>query len=204
MKKHLANQYASNLIEHSRVSHLWIVDWEKYKKQGLAPDSEGGCKAYTYPPTLRDNKTEAATVEITFTKEFDITSLGLKRHAWGKNSVGQCDAILYPTQDRQDDAILLVETKYSDSIEQVKSYINKACKQITDTVEQLTEISCPLTQRNLYGLIGFPKLIIGSAVLISPATLGQLYRDYHLEVMVGNYVNFDDEYTITPSTTTYK
>lgn len=195
MKKCL-EKLASKLGEHNNVEQLTIIDWDGYPK-ALIPQECGGCCVYPdLVPTLT-NEDQAKGVLVIIKTLTGVISLGLKRNAWRRNGIGQCDAIVFPATEADGDAILLVEIKYSSKSEAWSRYKEKALKQITDTVTQLKNNGCPIKDRRIYGLISFPLLNVVSASVFSRTELIDLYMKKKIELYTGNRVQFINQHTVT-------
>ncbi len=158
---------------------------------------EGGCKVYADEPMLRNGVMSASAVIIDSEGEIDLTSFGFKPNIWRRNGIGQCDAVIYPTDEHDGDAVLFVETKYSESDNLMQEYKVIAKQQIIDTIDQLKKRECPLDHRAAYGLISFPMLSIGHAVAFSPAELIDTYITHGVWIMVSNHVIFKDSQTVS-------
>lgn len=199
MKTSLENlKVSSNWQQHPPSSIWWIIDWdgEYFKKhKELIPLRIGGCCVYTSMPK---NISLLYAVKIDSNEPQEITSLGLKRNAWGsKQGIGQCDAILFPTSDNTGDALLFVETKYSENEDSWERYKEHALKQITDTLSQLSDNGCPIDKRNLFGLISCPLSNAMGATVFSPEELMDVYAQYKLQIHMGNAATFQDAQNIT-------
>jgi len=128
----------------------------------------------------------------------ELTSTGLIPNVWRPlQGVGQCDAILFPTSDTENDALLLIETKYSESDEAWQNYKKSAVKQITDTISQLSNKSCPIFKRNLFGLISCPLLDTIGATAFSPEEFMDIYNQHRLSIHMGNSATFQDAQNIS-------
>lgn len=202
MKAHLEKlNIKSNWKEHKTPCSLCLVDWDTkvYKEEGLVPQSIGGCCTYIKDniPSLTDGELPQF-VEVVCASSMSMISTGLKKHAWRKNSVGQCDAILLPASDAEGDAVLFVETKYSIKEGSWKNYREDSLKQITDTIQELRNGECPLDERTLYGLISFPLLRteVFGASMFNNSELAEIYSNYQLNLYVSNRVTYKDEHEI--------
>lgn len=116
---------------------------------------------------------------------------------WGGDRVKQCDGLIFPTSDQQYEALLFVETKYSQNKRAWKQYKKHALKQITDTISELSNRGCPIQQRKLYGLISCPLLNSMGASVFSLEELIKIYRTHNLEVHMGNTATFQDAQNIS-------
>ena len=201
MKSSLKQIRPSNWKEHSLSSKWMIIDWDGdyFKKHaGLKLDKAGGCCVYTLGNQPNGIGVSIYSVSIHSDAPMKITSLGLRKNAWRpKQNVGQCDAILFPTSDTENDALLLVETKYSESDEAWRNYKESAVKQITDTISQLTDRGCPVTQRNLFGLISYPLLSTIGASVFSSSELMEFYQTHKVQIHMGNSATFQDAQNIS-------
>lgn len=94
--------------------------------------------------------------------------------------------------------MLFVETKYSNKEGSWKNYREDSLKQITDTIQELQERKCPLTERILYGLISFPLLRaeVFGASMFDKSELAEIYSKYQLNLYVSNRVIYKDEHEI--------
>lgn len=188
MRASLKQLRTSNWKEH-QVSSSWIiVDWSaKYfqRNRQLIPPKTGGCCVYI-TKDIQYMKICRYSVQVCSDNRMELTSTALVTNAWKPlQGVGQCDAILFPSSDTDNDALLLVETKYSESDKAWCSYKESAVKQITDTITQLANRGCPILQRKLYGLISCPLLNSMGASVFSPEELIKIYLTHNLEVHMG-------------------
>ena len=200
MRASLKQLRTSNWKEH-QVSSSWIiVDWSgEYLKQNrqLIPPKTGGCCVYTTKDS-QYMKICRYSVQVCSDNHMELTSTGLATNAWKPLlGVSQCDAILFPSSDTDNDALLLVETKYSESDKTWSSYKESAVKQITDTITQLSNRGCPIQHRKLYGLISCPLLNSMGASVFSPDELSEIYRTHKLKVHMGNTATFQDAQNIS-------
>lgn len=202
MKTSLENlKVSSNWQQHPPSSIWWIIDWDGAyftEHNELIPPRTGGCRVYT-PETLpQDNGISQYAVNISSQEPLQIISLGLKNNAWSpKQGIGQCDAILFPTSDNTGDALLFVETKYSENEDSWERYKEHALKQITDTLSQLSDNGCPIDKRNLFGLISCPLSNAMGATAFSPKELMDVYNQYKLQIHMGNAATFQNAQNIT-------
>ena len=190
----------SNWKQHHASSIWLIIDWDgEYfqKNKELKPDNTGGCCVYTLKNQPNNIDLSLYSVRIHSKEPMEITSLGLKNNAWRTNGFGQCDALLFPTSDNSGDAFLLVETKYSENTASWQNYKDHALKQITDTISQLSNKSCPIFKRNLFGLISCPLLDTIGATAFSPEELTTIYEDHGVQIHMGNSATFNDSQTIS-------
>ena len=190
----------SNWKQHPASSIWLIIDWDgEYfqKNKELKPNNTGGCCVYT--PENQPNNIDLSlySVRIHSEEPMKITSLGLKNNAWRTNGIGQCDAILFPSSDDSGDALLLVETKYSENEDSWQKYKAHALKQITDTISQFSKRECPISKRNLFGLISCPLLNTVGASAFSPKDLMDIYNQHQLSIHMGNSATFQDAQTIS-------
>lgn len=191
----------SNWKKH-RASSLWmIVDWSgEYFVQNkeLIPPQVGGCCVYTDGDKPQDTELSHYSVKVQSITPMELISTGLRPNAWRPiQEIGQCDAILFPSRNNKGDALLLVETKYSKSDEGWKEYKEHALKQITDTITQLSTRSCPIDERNLFGLISCPLLSPIGASVFSVTELMENYETHRVQIHMGNTATFEDEQTIS-------
>lgn len=190
----------SNWKQHPASSIWLIIDWDgEYfqKNKELKPDNTGGCCVYTLENQPNNIDLSLYSVRIHSKEPMEITSLGLKNNAWRTNGFGQCDAILFPSSDNSEDALLLVETKYSENEDSWQNYKDHALKQITDTISQFSKKGCPITKRNLFGLISCPLLNTVGASAFSPKDLMDIYNQHRLSIHMGNSATFQDAQNIS-------
>jgi hypothetical protein len=190
----------SNWKQHPASSIWLIIDWDgEYfqKNKELKPDNTGGCCVYTLKNQPNNIDLSLYSVRIHSKEPMEITSLGLKNNAWRTNGFGQCDAILFPSSDNSEDALLLVETKYSENEDSWQNYKDHALKQITDTISQFSKKGCPITKRNLFGLISCPLLNTVGASAFSPKDLMDIYNQHKLSIHMGNSATFQDAQNIS-------
>lgn len=201
MKASLKQIRPSNWKEHSLSSKWMIIDWDGdyFKKHAeLKPDKAGGCCVYTLGNQPNGIDVSLYSVSIQSDAPMKITSLGLRKNAWRpEQNVGQCDALLFPTSDNNGDAFLLIETKYSDNASSWQIYKESALKQITDTISQLSNKSCPIDNRNLFGLISCPLLDTIGASAFSPEEFMDIYNQHRLSIHMGNSATFQDAQNIS-------
>lgn len=177
-----------------------IIDWggEFFKTHNkLIPPKTGGCCVYTQANQPANIDVSLYSVRIHSDMLLEMISFGLRANAWRTNGIGQCDAILFPASDNKEDALLLIETKYSESDNSWQNYKDSALKQITDTVSQLYSRHCPVHERNLFGLISCPLLDSMGASAFAPDELIDIYRQYKLNVHMGNSARFLDAQNIS-------
>lgn len=201
MIKHLNKLKPSNWTSHPPATRWEIVDWNGeffVNNKRLKPKGVGGCCTYPNSAPLLTDGTAAPCVEIGSDITLELTTLGFKNHAWKPlQGVGQCDAILFPTSDIENDAFLLVEIKYSQSNKALEEYKKSAVKQITDTIEQLLNRDCPVTERNLFGLISCPLLSTVGASVFSPSEFMEIYQTHKIQIHMGNTATFQDAQNIS-------
>ncbi|MBR8801918.1 hypothetical protein [Porphyromonas levii] len=201
MKTSLQQIHPSNWKDHPSSSIWMIVDWDgEFFRQdsALIPRGAGGCCVYIPESLPQGIDISRYSAKIHSKEPMEMTSLGLRRNAWRpKQGLGQCDAILLPTSDNIEDALLLVETKYSENDDSWQSYKDHALKQITDTISQLLNNHCPTSKRNLYGLISCPLLDTIGASAFSPEELMDIYNQHRLSIHMGNSAKFQDAQTIS-------
>lgn len=199
------NKIVANWKEHSSSRVWYIIDWDgHYFKEHPAfkPDKDGGCCVYT-PSKVQDQSHDITdiiglSVCMRSESEMELISTGLKRCAWNPlQGVGQCDAILFPSSDAEGDALLLVETKYTDKDGAWEKYKDSALKQITDTISQLAKRECPIYKRTLFGLISCPLLNEVGASVFSPSRLMEIFQNYRLQLHMGNTATFKDSQSIS-------
>lgn len=211
MKAHLLQKprIDSNWAEHKAPRSLHIVDWDAkvYKDAKLAPRGHGGCCVYANHVPVMLNNELPYTVEIICPSSIDMISTGLRKNAWRKNGVGQCEAILFSLGDNDGDAVLFVETKYCQEKKEDSSlggYKEDAKQQIKDTIRELQSRGCPLSKRKIYGLISFPlyslrlTTSVGSPVL-GPVEIRTARLEDRINLYVGNRVTYKDSRTIRPA-----
>ena len=178
-----------------------IVDWDgNYFKRNkeLVPPGTEGCCVYTPERPPQGIDVSCCSVQIHSKELLEMTSLGLRGNVWNPaQGVGQCDAILFPTSDKSGDAILLVETKYSENENAWQWYKVHALKQITDTISQLSKKGCPIAERNLFGLISCPLLNVMGATVFSPEEFAAIFEKHRVEIYMGNSATFEDSQTIS-------
>ena len=113
MKASLKQIRPSNWKEHPLSSNWMIIDWDGdyFKKHAeLKPEKAGGCCVYTLENQPDGINISLYSVSIHSDAPMGITSLGLRKNAWRpEQSIGQCDALLFPTSDNNGDAFLLVK-----------------------------------------------------------------------------------------------
>lgn len=170
-----------NWQEHQLGDTLYLVDWET--------DSElrhQGCMCYT-TATLPST----APASLCLRPHIALISLALEPYAWGKQGVGQCDAVVLPREEGRGNALLLVEMKYTAQERSLAKHKAKALKQIVDTKREL-ELHCPLAERRIYGLLCFPRMRtdIFGATLYSREEWRQVYTEHRIELMVTNHATF--------------
>lgn len=201
MKTSLQQIRPSNWKEHPLSSNWMIIDWDGdyfQKHTDLRPNMAGGCCVYTSENQPNGIDASLYSVGIHSKEPMEITSLGLRRNAWRpKPNIGQCDALLFPTSDNSGDAFLLVETKYSENADSWQNYKDSALKQITDTISQLSKKGCPISKRNLFGLISCPLLTTIGATAFSAEELKNIYDAHSLLIHMGNSATFKDYQTIS-------
>ena len=201
MKTSLQQIHPSNWKEHPSESIWIIVDWDgDYFKQNkeLIPDKTGGCCVYIPKNLPQGIDVSRCSAQIHSEEPLEMTSLGLRRNVWRpEQGIGQCDAILFPTSDQSGDALLFVETKYSERKESCQEYKEHALKQITDTISQLSKRDCPIGERKLFGLISFPLLNEIGASVFSPEELAVIFEEHGVQINVGNSATFKDSQTIS-------
>lgn len=200
MRSSLQQIRPSNWKGHQLSSSWMIIDWSaEFFRQNreLIPSQTGGCCVYT-PQDIPDMEISHYSVKIQSETPMKLTSTGLRPNTWSPlQGVGQCDAILFPTSDTENDALLLVETKYSESDEAWQNYKESAVKQITDTISQLSDRDCPVTQRNLFGLISCPLLSTVGASVFSASELREIYQTHKVQIHMGNTATFQDAQNIS-------
>ena len=130
-------------------------------------------------------------VDISCKSAMDLHFVTFKVSVWEKEKVGQCDAVLFPSSDQEGDALLLLETKYIETEDNLQKAKEKALQQITDTLQELGNLKAPIEKRGLYGLISFPILNIGLATLISPTELEALDNSHNIQISMGNYARYE-------------
>lgn len=195
MIEHIKHIHPSNQREYVSVSTIHIVDWDAEVYKSIRPSGVGGCSSYSDKiPTLIDGNAPK-TVDVNIITEFNVISVGLKKNVWNKSGVGQCDIIVFASQDLENDAILFIETKYTNKDKYLVEYKKKALKQITDTIYELKEIGCPLNKRNLYGLLSFPMLDIEAvaATIFSPAEIVEMFVKNKILIGAGNIAYFENQ-----------
>lgn len=201
MKASLKQIRPSNWKEHPSSSNWMIIDWDGdyFKKHAeLKPDKAGGCCVYTLENQPDGINISLYSVSIHSDAPMGITSLGLRKNAWRpEQSIGQCDALLFPTSDNHGDAFLLVETKYSENASSWQNYKESALKQITDTISQLSKRGCPIDNRNVFGLISCPLLNPMGATAFSLDELKSIRLQYGVQIEMGNSATFKDSQTIS-------
>lgn len=201
MKSSIKQIRPSNWKEHQSSSIWMIVDWDGdffRQNKELIPRGTGGCSVYIPVNLPQGIDISLYSAKIHSKVPQEMTSLGLRRNAWQpEQGFGQCDAILFPTSDNIGDALLLVETKYSENDDSWQSYKDDALKQITDTISQLSKRSCPTSKRNLYGLISCPLLDTIGATAFSSEELTDIYNQHRLSIHMGNSAKFQDTQTIS-------
>lgn len=201
MKTSLNKIRRNNWMEHPLSSFWMIVDWDGdyfRKNTGLKPHNTGGCCVYTLENQPSNIDLSPCSVGIRSKEPMEITSLGLQNHAWRpEQGVGQCDAMLFPSTDAEGDAFLLVETKYSTNKASWQNYKDSALRQITDTISQLSKKGCPISKRNLFGLISCPLLDTIGATAFSVEELTAIYVGQGVQVHMGNSATFKDSQTIS-------
>lgn len=201
MKTSLQQIRPSNWEEHPSASIWLIVDWDgNYFKQNkeLVPDKTGGCCVYISASLPQNIDLSHCSAQIHSKEPLEMTSLGLRRNAWNPaQGVGQCDAILFPTSDKSGDALLLVETKYSEREKSWQKYKELALKQITDTISQLFKRGCPIGERNLFGLISCPLLDVMGATVFSPEEIEAIFEQHRVHIYMGNSATFEGSQTIS-------
>lgn len=201
MKASLKQIRPSNWKEHPPSANWMIIDWDGdyFKKHAeLKPDKSGGCCVYTLENQPEDINISLYSVSIHSDGPMGITSLGLRKNAWNpEQSIGQCDALLFPTSDNNGDAFLLVETKYSENASSWQIYKESALKQITDTISQLSKKGCPIRERNLFGLVSCPLLNPMGATAFSLEELTIIFAQHGVTIGMGNSATFQDSQTIS-------
>lgn len=200
MKASLQQVRLSNWMEHQASSSWMIIDWySEFFRQNreLIPPQTGGCRVYT-SQDIQNTEVSRYSVRVQSENPMELTSTGLIPNVWRPlQGVGQCDAILFPTSDTENDALLLIETKYSESDEAWQNYKKSAVKQITDTISQLSNKSCPIFKRNLFGLISCPLLDTIGATAFSPEEFMDIYNQHRLSIHMGNSATFQDAQNIS-------
>jgi hypothetical protein len=200
MKASLQQVRLSNWMEHQASSSWMIIDWSSEffrQNRELIPPQTGGCRVYT-SQDIQNTEVSRYSVRVQSENPMELTSTGLIPNVWRPlQGVGQCDAILFPTSDTENDALLLIETKYSESDEAWQNYKKSAVKQITDTISQLSNKSCPIFKRNLFGLISCPLLDTIGATAFSPEEFMDIYNQHRLSIHMGNSATFQDAQNIS-------
>ncbi len=200
MKASLQQVRLSNWMEHQASSSWMIIDWSSEffrQNRELIPPQTGGCRVYT-SQDIQNTEVSRYSVRVQSENPMELTSTGLIPNVWRPlQGVGQCDAILFPTSDTENDALLLIETKYSESDEAWQNYKKSAVKQITDTISQLSNKSCPIFKRNLFGLISCPLLDTMGATAFSPEEFMDIYNQHRLSIHMGNSATFQDAQNIS-------
>lgn len=200
MKASLQQVRLSNWMEHQASSSWMIIDWSSEffrQNRELIPPQTGGCRVYT-SQDIQNTEVSRYSVRVQSENPMELTSTGLIPNVWRPlQGVGQCDAILFPTSDTENDALLLIETKYSESDEAWQNYKKSAVKQITDTISQLSNRGCPIAQRKLYGLISCPLLDTIGATAFSPEEFMDIYNQHRLSIHMGNSATFQDAQNIS-------
>lgn len=200
MRRSLQRLRSSNWKEHQASLSWVIVDWSAeyfQRNRELIPPKTGGCCVYT-PKDIQGMEISRYSVQVLSGNPMELTSTALGANAWRPlQGVGQCDAILFPSSDTDNDALLLVETKYSESDTAWRSYKESAVKQITDTVTQLSDRGSPIAQRNIFGLISCPLLSTVGASVFSPFELMEIYDNHKLQIHMGNMAIFQDAQNIS-------
>lgn len=200
MKASLQQVRLSNWMKHQASSSWMIIDWSSEffrQNRELIPPQTGGCRVYT-SQDIQNTEVSRYSVRVQSENPMELTSTGLIPNVWRPlQGVGQCDAILFPTSDTENDALLLIETKYSESDEAWQNYKKSAVKQITDTISQLSNKSCPIFKRNLFGLISCPLLDTMGATAFSPEEFMDIYNQHRLSIHMGNSATFQDAQNIS-------
>lgn len=199
----------SNLAEHETDDSLYIVDWVQHEGR---PKGYGGCASYHLEDLPKIGRGYPHAVRIHFVEPLKVLVFGLKGNAWRPNQgIGQCDAVVTLSEDVENTAYLLVETKYKTEqrdnihdLSRLRRYTDDAIKQICDTKMELKDRGFPPSERITYGLISFPKYEVNffdssvtypepktfGASLYSPAELAELYERTQISFYIGNEVTF--------------
>lgn len=201
MKSSIKQIRPSNWKEHPLSSFWMIIDWDGdcfQKHTELKPDKAGGCCVYTLESQPNDIDISLYSVGIHSKAPMEITSLGLRNNAWRpEQNVGQCDAILFPSTDANGDALLFIEIKYTEKIKGWNDYKKKTLKQITDTITELSNRGCPITDRNLFGLISCPLLDTIGATVFSSEELTGILKQHGVYIGMSNSATFKDSQSIS-------
>lgn len=187
MRQHLKMyNISSNYKEYSQVSNLFIVDWTEENKK-KKPQGDGACCSYEKP--LED----VNTVEIKIEPKADVVFTGFQKRPWKKQGVLQCDALIFPASDEIGDATLFLEIKNSLNLYNIPKNCDKACRQITDTINELKERSFPLDKRELFALISFPMLKNGVKLetFLSRDKRRTLYDELKVVFVVSNMILYN-------------
>ncbi len=177
----------SNYCDYSEgATQLFIIDWTSEIKD-YKPQNVGGCCSYIELPNQEFNN---FAVKLSFEEAQPIEFTGLKNSAWRKNSIGQCDAIIW--KQEKEPFLILVEIKNSNSRsdETWEVYKDKPIKQILDTLSQLKELDAPLP-RKFVGLISFPRINKFSASIIPHQKLRDIAINKGVGIEVGDHLHFD-------------
>lgn len=188
----------SNWKEHPEDTEWVVVDWEgQFFKNNpqLIPQGENGCCMYDSSSSPKG--IENYSVHLFSVNKLKLTSLDFPPNFWKKQGVKQCDALTFPTSDKKDDALLFIETKYTLKAKGWSMYKQHALNQIIDTIIELSNNGCPITDRKLFGLISCPLLNSMGATAFSLDELKSIRLQYGVQIKMGNSATFKDSQTIS-------
>lgn len=95
----------------------------------------------------------------------------------------QCEGVLFPDRVNDNDWVLFVETKYSNSVEaaldETRGYPNKAINQIKETVKYFRDKGIIARDKKVSAIISFPVLMeeFNSTILTSDKIMEVLLND---------------------------
>lgn len=186
-----------NFKEYQGISEFYAVDWVKELD---IPAGAKGCVSYATPPKVKFKRSDAtsgyATIGLAHTPQKILFS-GLVENAWGDlDGKRQCDAVVCPSPDDKNSALLFIEFKHSTSTSNntLSGYKKKAVKQFEDTRALLMAEGIAIGQRKLYALLWFPPIISEvSATLFSIDELDEIRRLKGITLYVGQGVRYTSD-----------
>jgi len=114
-----------------------------------------------------DSKPKDNCVHLTNENKVNVYYVAFKDNALKvkteEGQVKQCECVLFPTSLNEQDWVLFIETKYTadlkTALDQKVDYPNTMISQIISTVKYFREHGLLATDKKVYAIVAFPKLI---------------------------------------------
>ncbi len=132
--------------------NIFIIDYKNINRGGVE---------------VLPNKPEHDCVHLINDKKVNVYYVAFKENALKVNThegqVKQCECVLFPSSLNAEDWILFIETKYTASLktalDEKVDYPNTMIAQIISTVEYFRDNGILPTDKKVYAIVSFPKLI---------------------------------------------